>query len=85
MTRIMKQYTDLEEISTEIEGISHLILVLADMISQNDGGLTPNALESAFYAVESHLQRIAYSIQQIGQEGRTGSGKEKLSWNHPEV
>lgn len=68
--RIMKQYTDLEEISTEIEGISHLILVLADMISRNDGGLTQTALESAFYAIESHLQRIACEIQQIGQGGR---------------
>lgn len=63
----MSKFTSPEDIAIEIEGVSYLINTLADQISRNDGGLTANAREIAFYAIENYLLRISESIEQIGQ------------------
>ncbi len=64
---------DLFQLSTEIEGVAMLISGLVNQLdsSQTDI-LNPDAMKSALYSVQIHLERIAGDLERV-EKGATES------------
>ena len=65
---------DLFQLSTEIEGVAMVIAGLGNQLDSSESDiLNPDAMKSALYGVQIHLERIAGDLENL--EGEKGASE----------
>ena len=64
---LIKYLRNLEELETELGGVTGVVTALQVAYSDDDVMLTAKALAAYFYGVQTHLERITADISSIVQ------------------